>query len=71
MNTNAWFDPASTASITFDEIHVGEVAAQNALDLLTKRNGTPTGKIAVLTGIQGQPASDQRAQGFTDFRRHR
>ena len=51
-------DPASTASITFDEVHVGEVAAQNALDLLTKRNGTPTGKIAVLTGSRGsRPAT--------------
>ncbi len=37
------------------------------MTLLEARNGSPTGKIAVLTGIQGQPASDERAKGFTDF----
>jgi len=59
-------DPNAAASVTFDEIKVGEIAAKNALTLLEARNGTPTGQVAVLTGIQGQPASDQRAQGFTD-----
>ena len=52
--------------MTFNEIKVGETAAKYALKLLEQRYGTPTGKIAVMTGIQGQPASDQRAQGFTD-----
>jgi ribose transport system substrate-binding protein len=59
-------DPNAAASVTFDEIKVGEIAAKNALTLLEARNGSPTGQVAVLTGIQGQPASDQRAQGFTD-----
>jgi ribose transport system substrate-binding protein len=60
-------EPTATASVTFDEIKVGETAARYALQLLEQRYGTPTGRIAILTGIQGQPASDQRAQGFTDF----
>ena len=60
-------DPAATASVTFDEVKVGETAAKNALELLTARNGSPSGKVAILTGIQGQPASDERAKGFTDF----
>jgi ABC-type sugar transport system substrate-binding protein len=60
-------DPNATASITFNEVKVGEIAAKHALQLLTERFGSPEGKIAVLTGIQGQPASDQRAQGFTDY----
>lgn len=60
-------DPNAAASVTFDEIKVGETAAKNALSLLEARNGSPTGKVAVLAGVQGQPASDQRAQGFTDY----
>lgn len=60
-------DANATASITFDEIHTGEMMGAYALSLLEERYGEPTGQVAVLTGIQGQPASDQRAQGFTDF----
>jgi len=60
-------DPLATANIEFDENKVGEVAAQNALDLLEQRYGKPEGKVAVLTGILGQPVSDQRARGFTDY----
>jgi ABC-type sugar transport system substrate-binding protein len=59
-------NPDSAASITFDEIHSGEVAAEQAVKLLTERYGKPEGQIGVLTGILGQPASDLRAQGFTD-----
>ena len=60
-------DPNATASVAFDEVRVGEVMAKHALTLLEARYGTPTGTIAVLTGIQGQPASDDRAKGFTDY----
>jgi ribose transport system substrate-binding protein len=60
-------DPNASASVTFDEVKVGETAAKYAVKLLTDRYGEAKGKVAVLTGIQGQPASDQRAQGFTDY----
>ena len=60
-------DPNAAASVTFDEIKVGETAAKQALQLLQQKNGTPTGQVAILQGIQGQPASDQRSQGFTDY----
>jgi ABC-type sugar transport system substrate-binding protein len=60
-------DPNAAASVTFDEIKVGETAAKHALMLLEAKNGTPTGQIAILHGIQGQPASDQRSQGFEDY----
>jgi ribose transport system substrate-binding protein len=60
-------DPNATASIAFDEIKVGENAAKHALTLLEQRYGSPTGTIAILTGVQGQPASDDRAKGFTDY----
>jgi ABC-type sugar transport system substrate-binding protein len=60
-------DPNATASISFDDYKEGQVAARNALKLLEARNGTPTGQVAVLHGQLGQPASDQRADGFIDF----
>jgi ribose transport system substrate-binding protein len=60
-------DPNAAASVTFDEIKVGETAAKHALTLLEAKNGSPTGKVAILQGIQGQPASDQRSQGFEDY----
>jgi ABC-type sugar transport system substrate-binding protein len=60
-------DPNAAASVTFDEIRVGETAAKNALGLLEQRYGEATGTVGVLAGIQGQPASDQRSQGFTDY----
>jgi ribose transport system substrate-binding protein len=60
-------DPNAAASVTFDEIKVGETAAKHALTLLEQKNGSPTGQVAILQGIQGQPASDQRSQGFEDY----
>jgi len=60
-------DPNATASVSFNERSVGETAAKNALSLLEARNGSPTGKVAVLAGVQGQLASDERAQGFLDY----
>jgi ABC-type sugar transport system substrate-binding protein len=59
--------PSANASVVFDEIRSGRVAAQNALTLLKQRYGKVEGKIAVLEGILGQPASDLRAKGFVDF----
>jgi ribose transport system substrate-binding protein len=60
-------DNKATASVTFDEIRTGRVAAKLTLDLLKQRYGSAKGEVAVLTGILGQPASDLRAQGFTDY----
>jgi ribose transport system substrate-binding protein len=60
-------DEGATASITFDEIRTGEMMGAHALSLLEARYGEPTGEVAVLHGILGQPASDLRAQGFIDF----
>jgi ribose transport system substrate-binding protein len=60
-------DENATASITFDEIRTGEMMAEYALGLLESRYGEPSGDVTVLTGILGQPASDLRAQGFTEY----
>jgi ribose transport system substrate-binding protein len=60
--------PSATASVLFDEIRSGRVAAKNAITLLTQRYGKAAGaKVAVLAGILGQPASDLRAKGFVDY----
>ena len=59
--------PQATASVTFDEIRTGRVAAKVTIDLLKQRYGSTKGEVAVLSGILGQPASDLRAKGFTDY----
>ncbi|HZO97626.1 MAG TPA: sugar ABC transporter substrate-binding protein [Gaiellaceae bacterium] len=59
--------PAANASVVFDEIRSGRVAGEYALDLLKQRYGKVSGKVAVLEGILGQPASDLRAKGFVDY----
>jgi ribose transport system substrate-binding protein len=59
--------PSANSSVVFDEIRSGRVAAQYAATLLKKRYGKLTGKVAVLEGILGQPASDLRAKGFVDW----
>src|SRR5437868_8510578 len=60
-------DGKATASVTFDEIRNGRVAAKVTLDLLKQRYGSAKGEVAVMSGILGQPASDLRAKGFTDY----
>jgi ribose transport system substrate-binding protein len=60
-------DGKAAASVTFDEIRTGRVAAKLTLRLLKQRYGSVKGEVAVLTGILGQPASDLRAKGFTDY----
>src|SRR6266540_5035005 len=60
-------EPGANASVVFDEIRSGRVAAKNALTLLKQRYGKVSGKIAVLEGILGQPASDLRGKGFIDY----
>jgi ABC-type sugar transport system substrate-binding protein len=57
----------ATANIGFDEQRSGRVAATYAASLLQQRYGQASGSVAVLTGILGQAASDDRAQGFTDY----
>lgn len=60
--------PSANASVVFDEIRSGRVAAKYAVKLLRQRYGTKSGiKVAVLEGILGQPASDLRAKGFVDY----
>src|SRR4029079_11781819 len=59
--------PSANASVVFDEIRSGRVAAQYALTELKQRYGKVSGKVAVLVGILGQPASDLRAKGFVDY----
>jgi ABC-type sugar transport system substrate-binding protein len=60
--------PSATASVLFDEVRSGRVAAKNAAALLQQRYGKVAGaKVAVLEGILGQPASDLRAKGFIDY----
>ena len=60
-------EPGANASVVFDEIRSGRIAAKNALTLLKQRYGKVSGKIAVLEGILGQPASDLRGKGFIDY----
>src|SRR5262245_48847095 len=59
--------PSANASVVFDEIRSGRVAAEYAATLLKQRYGKLDGKVAVLEGILGQPASDLRAKGFVDW----
>jgi ABC-type sugar transport system substrate-binding protein len=59
--------PQATASVTFDEIRTGRIAAKVTAGLLKQRYGSVKGEVAVLSGISGQPASDLRAKGFTDY----
>jgi ABC-type sugar transport system substrate-binding protein len=59
--------PSANASVVFDEIRSGRVAAKNAIKLLKQRYRRVSGRIAVLEGILGQPASDLRAKGFVDY----
>ena len=59
--------PSANSSVVFDEIRSGRVAAEYAATLLKQRYGKLTGKVAVLEGILGQPASDLRAKGFIDW----
>jgi ABC-type sugar transport system substrate-binding protein len=59
--------PSANASVVFDEIRSGRVMAKYSLSLLKQRYGKVSGKVAVLEGILGQPASDLRAKGFIDF----
>jgi ABC-type sugar transport system substrate-binding protein len=59
--------PHATASVTFDELRSGRVAAIEAVRLLKQRYGKPEGEVAVLEGVLGQPASDLRAKGFLDY----
>jgi ribose transport system substrate-binding protein len=54
----------ATASIAFDELRSGRLAAVQALRVLD--GGKTSRKVAVLEGIRGQPASDLRAKGFVD-----
>ena len=56
----------ATASVTFDEIRRGgwrEVAVEAPEEAVRVAKG----KVAVLRGILGQPASDLRAKGFVDY----
>jgi ribose transport system substrate-binding protein len=59
--------PSANGSVVFDEIRSGRVAGKYALGLLKQRYGKVDGKVAVLEGILGQPASDLRAKGFVDY----
>jgi Periplasmic binding protein domain len=59
--------PQATASVLFDEDRTGQLAAKEAAGFLKQRYGKLTGTIAVLGGVQGQPTSDNRAGGFTDY----
>ena len=59
--------PQATASIGFNEIRSGQLAAKEAAVFLKQRYGKVTGTIGVLGGVQGQPTSDYRADGFTDY----
>lgn len=59
--------PQATASVLFDEQRTGRLAAQEAAGFLKQRYGKLTGTIAVLAGVQGQPTSDDRADGFTNY----
>jgi ribose transport system substrate-binding protein len=59
--------PQATASILFDEDRTGQLAAEEAAGFLKQRYGKLTGTIGVLGGVEGQPTSDNRAGGFTNY----
>jgi ABC-type sugar transport system substrate-binding protein len=57
----------ATASVYYNEIRSGKIDAKYAVTLLKQRYGQPEGQVAVLEGVLGQPASDQRAGGFINY----
>ncbi|HTW99344.1 MAG TPA: sugar ABC transporter substrate-binding protein [Acidimicrobiales bacterium] len=59
--------PQATASVLFDEQRTGKLAAEEAAGFLEQRYGKVTGTIGVLGGLEGQPTSDNRVAGFTDY----
>ena len=59
--------PKATASILYNEARTGKLAAEQAAYLLKQRYGKVTGSVAVLSGVEGQPQSDDRAYGFTNY----
>ena len=59
--------PKATASVLFNEQRSGQLAAQEAASFLKQRYGKLTGTVAVLGGQQGQPTSNDRADGFTNY----
>jgi ABC-type sugar transport system substrate-binding protein len=60
-------DPLATASIEFNEQRTGRLAAELVAKLLKQRYGSVKGQVAVLSGVPGQPASDDRGDGFTNY----
>ncbi len=50
----------------FEEHTNGELVAQYAVQLLTKKYGEPKGEVAILLGALGQDINTNRAGGFTD-----
>ncbi len=59
--------PQATASVQFDEHRTGKIAAEVTNTLLKQRYGSIKGDVAILSGVLGQPASDQRAAGFVNY----
>ncbi len=51
----------------FEEHTNGELVAQYAVQLLTKKYGSPKGEVAILLGALGQDINTNRAGGFTDY----
>lgn len=59
--------PQATANVQFDENRTGMIAAQVTVALLKQRYGAAKGQVAILSGVLGQPASDERAAGFVKY----
>jgi ABC-type sugar transport system substrate-binding protein len=59
--------PQATACFLYNETTVGVWAAKEAAYILKQRYGKVTGTVALLAGTQGEPQSDLRADGFTNY----
>lgn len=56
----------ATAYVGFDEAVTGTKNGEYAVELLTKKNGSPKGEVAVLMGLPGQTAIAPRTDAFVE-----
>ena len=56
-------EPNYTTFISCDNVEIGRLAGQFIVDYLTKKHGSPQGKLVEITGMQGVQAAKDRHDG--------
>ncbi|MFC5679603.1 sugar ABC transporter substrate-binding protein [Aeromicrobium endophyticum] len=54
-------------TVAMNHVTIGEQSAQGIVDFLTKKNGSPSGKILDIQGIAGSSAATDREKGFNNI----